>query len=60
MGEIRSFRNFNTDRRDDPLFLNFGLKKDVDWAVLDAAINVGLNSAAPAYGFTIGATIPFN
>jgi hypothetical protein len=51
--------NFNTDRKDDPLFLNFGLKKDVGWAVFDAAVNVGLNSAAPDYGFTIGATFPF-
>lgn len=59
VGEIRYLRNFNTDRGDDPLFLNFGLKKDVGWAVLDAAMTVGLNSAAPAYGFTIGATIPF-
>jgi hypothetical protein len=59
VGEVRYLRNFNTDRKDDPLFLNFGLKKDVDWAVLDAAVNVGLNNAAPDYGFTVGMTIPF-
>jgi len=60
VGEVRHLNNFNTDRKDDPLFVNFGLKKDVGWAVLDAAVNVGLNSSAPDYGFTIGATLAFN
>jgi hypothetical protein len=59
VGEVRHLNNFNTDRRDDPVFLNFGLKKDVGWAVLDAAVNVGLNNAAPDHGFTAGVTIPF-
>jgi hypothetical protein len=59
VGEVRYLRKLNTDHKDDPLFLNFGLKKEVGWAVLDAAVNVGLNSAAPDYGFTVGATIPF-
>jgi hypothetical protein len=59
VGEVRYLNNFNTDRKDDPLFLNFGLKKEVGWAVLDAAVNVGLNNAAPDYGFTVGVTIPF-
>ena len=59
VGEVRYLRNFNTDRKDDPLFLNFGLKKEVGWAVLDAAVNVGLNSAAPDYGFTPGVTLKF-
>ncbi len=59
VGEVRYLDNFNSDRKDDPLFLNFGLKKEVGWAVLDAAVNVGLNNAAPDYGFTIGVTIPF-
>ncbi len=59
VGEVRYLNNFNTNRKDDPLFLNFGLKKEVGWAVLDAAMNVGLNSAAPEYGFTVGVTIPF-
>ncbi len=59
VGEVRYSRNFNTDREDDPLFLNFGLKKEVGWAVLDAAVNLGLNSAAPDFGFTVGMTIPF-
>ena len=59
VGEVRYLRKLNTDRKDDLLFLNFGLKKEVGWAVLDAAVNVGLNSAAPDYGFTIGATLKF-
>ena len=59
VGEVRYLNKLNTDRKDDPLFLNFGLKKKVGWAVLDAAINAGLNSAAPDYGFTVGATFPF-
>ena len=59
VGEVRYLDNFNTDRKDDPLFLNFGLKKEVGWAVLDAAVNVGLNNAAPDYGFSVGVTIPF-
>jgi hypothetical protein len=59
VGEVRYSRNFNTDREDDPLFLNFGLKKEVGWAVFDAAVNLGLNSAAPDFGFTVGMTIPF-
>jgi hypothetical protein len=59
VGEVRYLNNFNTDRKDDPLFLNFGLKKDVGWAVFDAAVNVGLNSAAPDYGFTVGVTLQF-
>ncbi len=59
VGEVRYLDNFNSDRKDDPLFLNFGLKKEVGWAVLDAAVNVGLNNAAPDYGFTVGVTIPF-
>jgi len=59
VGEVRYLRKLNTDRKDDLLFLNFGLKKEVGWAVLDAAVNVGLNSAAPDYGFTVGMTIPF-
>ena len=59
VGEVRYLDNFNTDRKDDPLFLNFGLKKEVGWAVLDAAVNVGLNNAAPDYGLTVGVTIPF-
>jgi hypothetical protein len=58
VGEVRYLDNFNSDRKDDPLFLNFGLKKEVGWAVLDAAVNVGLNNAAPDYGFTVGVTIP--
>ncbi len=59
VGEVRYLDNFNSDRKDDPLFLNFGLKKEVGRVVLDAAVNVGLNSAAPDYGFTVGVTIPF-
>ena len=59
VGEVRYLRKLNTDRKDDLLFLNFGLKKEVGWAVLDAAVNVGLNSAAPDYGLTVGVTIPF-
>jgi len=59
VGEVRYLRNFNSDRKDDPLFLNFGLKKEVGWAVLDAGVNVGLNNAAPDYGFTVGVTIQF-
>ncbi|MGE5252866.1 MAG: transporter [Planctomycetaceae bacterium] len=59
VGEVRYLDNFNSDRKDDPLFFNFGLKKEVGWAVLDAAVNVGLNKAAPDYGFTVGLTIPF-
>jgi len=59
VGEVRYLTNFNTDRKDDPLFLNFGLKKEVGWAVLDAAVKVGLNNAAPDYGFTVGVTLPF-
>jgi hypothetical protein len=27
------------------------------WAVFDAAVNVGLNNAAPDYGFTVGVTL---
>ena len=59
VGEVRYLDNFNSDRKDDPLFLNFGLKKEVGRVVLDAAVNVGLNNAAPDYGFTVGVTIPF-
>ena len=59
VGEVRYLDNFNSDRKDDSLFLNFGLKKDVGRAVLDAAVIVGLNNAAPDYGFTVGVTIPF-
>jgi len=59
VGEARYLDNFNSDRKGDPLFLNFGLKKEVGWAVLDAAVNVGLNNAAPDYGFIVGVTIPF-
>jgi len=59
VGEVRYLDNFNTDRKDDPLFLNFGLKKEVGWAVLDAAVNVGLNNAAPDYGLTVGVTLKF-
>jgi Putative MetA-pathway of phenol degradation len=59
VGEVRYLRNFNADRRDDPLFLNLGLRRDVGWALLDAAVNVGLNSAAPDYGFTVGVTLKF-
>jgi hypothetical protein len=59
VGEVRYLDNFNSDRKDDPLFLNFGLKKEVGRLVFDAAVNVGLNSAAPDYGFTVGVTIPF-
>jgi len=59
VGEVRYSDNFNTGRKDDPLFLNFGLKKEVGRAVLDAAVKVGLNNAAPDYGFTVGVTIPF-
>jgi len=59
VGEVRYSDNFNSDRKDDPLFLNFGAKKDVGRAVLDAAVIVGLNNAAPDYGFTVGVTIPF-
>ena len=59
VGEVRYSDNFNTNRKDDPLFLNFGLKKEVGWAVLDAAVNVGLKNAAPDYGFTVGVTLPF-
>jgi hypothetical protein len=57
VGEVRYLDNFNTDRKDDPLFLNFGLKKEMGWAVFDAAVNVGLNNAAPDYGFTVGVTL---
>jgi hypothetical protein len=59
VGEVRYLENFNTDREDDPLFLNFGLKKEVGRVVFDAAVNTGLNNAAPDYGFTVGLTIPF-
>jgi hypothetical protein len=59
VGEVRYLDNFNTDRKDDPLFLNFGLKKEVSRVVFDAAANVGLNNAAPNYGFSVGVTIPF-
>ena len=59
VGEVRYLDNFNTDRKDDPLFLNFGLKKEVGRVVFDAGVNMGLNNAAPDYGFTMGVTIPF-
>ena len=59
VGEVRHLNNFNTNRKDDPLFLNFGLKKEMGGAVLDAAVNVGLNNAAPDYGFTVGVTLKF-
>jgi hypothetical protein len=59
VGEVRYANNFNSDRHDDPLLVNFGLKKAVGRAVLDAAFNVGLNRAAPDYGFTAGVTIGF-
>ena len=59
VGEARYLNNFNSHHKDDPLFLNFGLKKEVGWAVLDAAVKLGLNNAAPDYGFTVGVTIPF-
>ncbi len=58
VGEVRYLGNFNSDHRDDPLFLNFGMKKEVGRVVLDAGVNVGLNSAALDYGFTVGMTIP--
>jgi len=59
VGEVRYLDNFNSAQKDDPLFLNFGLKKEMGRLVFDAAVNVGLNSAAPDYGFTVGVTIPF-
>ncbi len=59
VGEVRYAENFNSDRHDDPLLVNFGLKKAVGRAVLDAAVSVGLNRAAPEYGFTAGVTIGF-
>ena len=59
VGEVRYADNFNSNRDDDPLLVNFGLKKAVGRAVFDAAFNVGLNRAAPDYGFTAGVTIRF-
>lgn len=59
VGEVRYADNFNSDRNDDPLLVNVGLKKEIAWAVFDAAFNLGLNPAAPDYGFTVGVTIGF-
>lgn len=59
VGELRYLDNFNSDRKDDPFFINVGLKKEVGPAVFDLAVNAGLNNAAPDYGFTVGVTLRF-
>ncbi len=59
VGEIRYLENFNADRKDDPIFVNLGLKKKYGPAVFDTAFHIGLNSAAQDYGFTVGLTLKF-
>lgn len=59
VGEIQSTQNFNSNRRDDPASILLGLQVQAGKAMVDAGLSLGLNSAAPDYVFTIGATIKF-
>jgi hypothetical protein len=59
VGEVRYIDHFNPNHKDDAIFINFGLRKEVGPAVFDAAMNVGLNNAAQDYGFTVGVTLRF-
>jgi len=59
VGEVRYFRNFNSVSTDDPVLMLLGAQAGSGKVVFDAGIIVGLNSAAPDYGFTIGLTLKF-
>ncbi|MBI5968395.1 MAG: hypothetical protein HY882_11140 [Deltaproteobacteria bacterium] len=59
VGEVRYFRNFNSISTDDPALMLLGLQAGSGKVVFDAGFIIGLNSAAPDYGFTIGLTLKF-
>ena len=59
VGEVRYGNNFNSDDKDDPAFILFGFQSEMGSAIFDAGLNMGLNNAAPDYGFTLGVTLQF-
>lgn len=59
VAEIRYGNNFNSTRKDDPLWVLGGFRAEIAGAVFDAGMALGLNGAAPDYAFTAGVTLQF-
>lgn len=59
VGEIRYANNLNSDDKDDPTFVLFGFQSQAGSAIFDGGMIIGLNNAAPDYGFTLGVTLQF-